>query len=266
MTRFDAWDVGPPPARLADGVMRGVQREERRKKALRALAAGVMATMACAASAVIAVTHGRAVDAGGDVVASERMEIEVVPGVLAVMERAAHLAWRGREILQDRGDVSYRVKAGAALELSTPAGRMTGGPSSSRVLVEPSSTYVLVSDGEVSVASGGQRVSLGAGRYARVTAAVVTVDRDDVDGSIGRFLGVTAREAAVEPARPSEPVSAPLPSARAVSPWPRGARPTTPASAASAVPPPSAPPPPKKPPIIPACVCSPVQAVCDCGG
>lgn len=263
MTRLDAWDVGPPPRGLADGVMAGVRRDERRTKARRVLAVGALATLACAASVLVAAAHHRPVDAGGDVVASERMEIEIAPGVLAVMERAAHLAWRGREILQDRGDVSYRVKAGAALALSTPAGRMTGGASSSRVLVDASSTYVLVRDGELSVAAAGQRAALGAGRYARVSLASLTVDRDDVDGSIGRVLGVAAHAPSGEAPRPSEPVGAPAASTRAATPWPRGARPS---ASASSAPPPSAPPPPRKPPIVPPCFCNPVQSVCDCGG
>ena len=263
MTRFDAWDVGAPPSKLAARVMEGVARDERRKKGQRALAAGVMAAVACAASLLGTVwsTHQQS---RGDVVADERMEIEVAPGVLAVMERAAHLAWRGREILQDRGDVSYRVKAGAAIDVSTPTGRMTGGASTSRVMVEPASTYVVVRDGEVSVSRGSERVALGAGRYAKVDLASLRTDRDDLDGSIGRFLGVAVREATSEPARPTEPATAPITSPKAVVPAPRGSRP---APSASVVPSASAPPPPpKKPPIVPPCFCNPVQSVCDCGG
>ncbi len=260
--RLDAWDVGRPPSRLVDGVMRDVSRHERRKRARRALAAGAMVAVACAASAVVAVTHGRVADRVGDVVAGERMEIEIAPGVLAVMEQAAHLAWRGRELLQDRGEVSYRVATGAALQLSTPTGKLTAAASSTRVRVEASSTYVIVHSGEVAVSAAGQRVALGAGRYARASLASLTVDRDDVDGSIGRVLGVAARQT---PVNPPDPVGS-----ATVAPAPRlatrSARVTAPSVSASSAPTPSAPPPPRRAPIVPPCFCSPMQAVCDCGG
>ncbi len=260
MTRLDSWDVGPAPPTLADGVMARVERLERQRRARRALAAFAVAALASAATVVAAVTHGRGAP-GGDVVATERMEIEIAPGVLAVMERAAHLVWRGREVSQDRGEVSYWVRAGAALELVTPTGQVRGGASTSRVLVEPASTYVLVRDGEVSVIGGAGRVALGAGRYARVSAASLTVDHDDVDGSVGRALGVAprlvpSRAPVVEPAPPS------VASARIAPPPHRAAR----APAASSPAPVTPPSPTRRAPIVPPCFCSPMQAVCDCGG
>lgn len=262
MTRFDAWDVGPPPSKIVDRVMEGVAREERRRKGQRALAAGVMAAVACAASVLGTVWSTERPNLG-DVVANERMEVEIAPGVLAVMERAAHLAWRGREILQDRGEVSYRVKAGVAFDVSTPTARMTGGASTSRVLVEQASTYVAVRDGEVSLARGAEQVSLGAGRYARVDLVSLKTDRDDVDGSIGRYLGLAVREPTVEPARPTDPTTSSSGAPKAAVSAPRVSRPSASVSAAPSA---SAPPPPKKPPIVPPCFCNPVQAVCDCGG
>lgn len=85
MSDFDAWEPQEPPRGFAERVVA----EAKPKKKNRTWAIGLALVAAAAA---------------------------------IVLEPGAHVAWKGDELMQDSGDVFYRVEPGAPLVVHTPSG------------------------------------------------------------------------------------------------------------------------------------------------
>jgi hypothetical protein len=266
------WPVPRAPVDLVDRVMLDVARERARVRSRRAMA---LASLACAA--LIALAWGALLRAPspreGDVTAEGRMEIEIAPGVLAVLERYAHVAWTSAGVTQDRGDVFYRLAPGAAVTVRTPVGEIGSASACSRVRVDPPSgntdspvVFVSVAQGAVSF----RDVRLGAGHYARADATSIVTDADDESGEIAfAFAHERARRYArpeLEP--PPGPPPAPAASLPRPAPRPPRARPTAPGAASVVAPPPVAasagPSASGRTFLAPPCVCSPLTSLCDC--
>lgn len=271
------WPVPSAPADFVDRVMLDVHRERAKRRARRA-----MAIVAFACAAVVVLAWGLAVRArlprSGDVTArDQRIEVEIAPGVLAVLERYAHVAWTAAGVTQDRGDVFYRLAPGAELRVSTPVGDIGSAGSCSRVRVDPAPTggaagspvvFVSVAQGSVSLQQAGKRVDLGAGQYARVDASTIRTDADDASGEIAfafaheRVRRLVAAPVAVPVDEPPPTWATPATSSRALpvrsAPRPKAVAPVVSASAAPSA---SAPP---RVFLAPPCVCNPTVAICDC--
>jgi len=61
----------------------------------------------------------------GDVIAAESRDISIGERVIAEMSPGAHIRWSsGDEVLQDSGEVTYRVVPGTRFQVQTPYGRV----------------------------------------------------------------------------------------------------------------------------------------------
>ena len=266
--RFDvsAWPHPEPSDGFADGVLAAIERDEaRRRRRRRTVASSFGVVVLAAAAAVAFVPRGVtpiAAPLAGEVTADETREIELAPGALAVIERYAHLVWTAAGVVQDRGDVFYRLAPGVRLYVQTPTGAVSSVGACSRVKIVPSANgpatvLVSVAQGEVEVRGGADRVVLAAGRYARIDVDRVRTDADDVDGAMAFALAHERARAYVDAPRSSVVTLPAAPAATSVRPPARV--PAAPASSASAAP--SAP---KRILRVPRCECQPSDSLCAC--
>jgi hypothetical protein len=270
--RFDLeeWPVAEPPDGFADGVMDAVDRLEKSRRRRRIVASS-LGGFVLAAAAAVAVFSRPAVPvhapaASGEITADDRREIEIAPGVLAVVERAAHLVWSAAGVVQDRGDVFYRLAPGARLDVTTPAGAIASQGACSRVMIVPSAAgaptvLVAVAQGEVELRGKADRVVLAAGRYARFDADRIRTDLDDTDGAMAYQLASDRARSYVDSRIVRD---TPIAVSSATSPRPPPRVPSAPPpSSASAAPSASAPPI-KRPVRVPRCECQQGDSLCAC--
>ncbi len=260
------WPVAPLPDDFVDRVMADVTRERRRQQGRRAVLGALVcaAAMAAGVTAFVRPAHRDR----GELTAPERVEIEVAPGVLAVLERYAHIAWGPAGVTQERGDVFYRLAPDRSLTVRTPVGEIGSAGACSRVRVEPASeggaattvAFVSVAQGQVDIRQPGRSTRLGAGRYALLDARSLRTDDDDESGEIAfAFAHERARRYAARLVPTLDPI-VPDPPAPASVPTPRP-RPRVAPAASSAAPAASSAP---RVFIRPPCSCSPVTSICDC--
>lgn len=261
----DRWPARRPPVDFADRVMAQLDRDDAVRRARRFTFAAAAAVVLIAGGTGAFLSRDRGVP-DGDFTATERTEVDVAPGVRAVVEREGHIRWTKAGVTQATGDVFYRADPGRKLRVATPRGEIASQGTCSRVVVDakpeaPAVVLVSVAQGDVSF--GG--VALTAGRYARADVAGLKTDRDDHDGTIALALARPRVGRLVPTEAPSEPPLAPAPVASIAAPAVRSTqRPTPRASGSAAPPPPPSASATSKPPIVPACVCSPLHAICDC--
>jgi ferric-dicitrate binding protein FerR (iron transport regulator) len=118
---LDAFRAPEPPPGFAGRLSAArPARRVRRKWPLRA------AIVAVALSALfLVVVHPRK-PAAGELAAVARTQRAIAGGrAIAVAEPGAHLSWRGDRVLQDAGDVFYRVAPGESFTVATPGGDVT---------------------------------------------------------------------------------------------------------------------------------------------
>lgn len=269
--RFDLgdWPAPEPPDDFADGVMAAIERDERGRRRRRVVASS-LGGLVLAAAAAVAVFARPAVPvhapaASGEITADDRREIEIAPGVLAVVERAAHLAWSAAGVVQDRGDVFYRLAPGARLDVSTAAGVIASQGACSRVMVVPSAAgaptvLVAVAQGEVELRGKADRVVLAAGRYARFDADRIRTDADDSDGSMAYQLASDRARSYADARVQPTPIAAPS----AIAPRPPPRVPSAPPPASVSVAPSASAPPPKRTVRVPRCECQQADSLCAC--
>jgi hypothetical protein len=200
-----AWE--PPASPSPDFTARVVAEARRGKSARRR---GIWASVAAlaAAAAAVALWTARA-PSSGDVVAKSRTTVHVGARALVVAEPGTHVAWRGDDVTQDRGDAFYRVEPKGSFRVTTPAGDVEVKGTCFRVKVGndmnkrdakaggvgaamAAIAFVGVYEGKVAVARGGQTVVLEAGEAAQIDDHGVQ-KADDPEAARARF------EARVEP-------------------------------------------------------------------
>lgn len=186
MSDGEGWEPQLPPAGFADGVMAVIAAEERQRRRRR-IGAGAVTVLAMAAALAF---FARPRHDHGQAVAKERTEVAVGSRAKAVLEPGAEVTWDGDDVVQARGEVFYRVEAGARFVVHTPAGdiEVRGTCFSTKVnemrdvkagLVGAgigALAMVAVYEGKVTLAHGESRVTLAAGERGSVGAegAVVT--------------------------------------------------------------------------------------------
>lgn len=120
MSDFDAWEPEPVPEGFADRVVEAelVRRASARR---RAKVVALASALSLAAAAGVALWVSRA-EPAGEFVARERIEAELSGRAVAVLEKGAHVRFRGARVEQLAGDVFYRVERGAPYRVVTAAG------------------------------------------------------------------------------------------------------------------------------------------------
>jgi ferric-dicitrate binding protein FerR (iron transport regulator) len=184
MSEFDAWEPEEePPAGFADRVVREGMAGERAQPAgapsrstrtfARALGAGVL-VVAAAAAAVLVVWPAQHAAIAGDQRASDRMQLEVGPRAVLVLEPGAHVTWKGDDVTQDEGDVFYRVDRGGRFVVHTPSGDVEVQGTAFRVKVR-TGTEDRMQAGRRDVASGAIGAALTALAFVGVYEGKVRV-------------------------------------------------------------------------------------------
>jgi hypothetical protein len=183
MSDFDSWEPQEPPRGFAEGVMKEIGGKPKRRT--RAFAIGVGIAVAAAAASFI---PGRLRTPHGDITADARIQRELGPRVIGVLEPGAHVKWTGDDLTQDSGDVFYRVEPGAPLVVHTPAGDVKVLGTCFRVKVEDmgnvksalvgsaitAAAFVGVYEGKVAVSHAAESVEVGPGEAARASKDGVT--------------------------------------------------------------------------------------------
>ncbi len=259
-TLEERWPARRPPADFAERVTARLAREERRRRAWRVAVVGAAALALTFGGGAWLATRSRG-PSESSIVAERRVDLDVAPGVRATVSPGAIVRWTALGVTQTAGEVSYHAELGRRLRVTTPLGELTTQGSDSRVIVDApreggAAVFVAVSVGEVSL----RGVVIARGGYAKLDAAGMVTDRDDLDGRVALALGISPRARATPTEPPTE--SPRVPSSALPPAW---SRPTSRSSLAAASP--SAPPTPSgstRPAIVPPCVCSPLQAICDC--
>jgi len=212
---LSAWEAQAPPADFAERVLGRVLAEpgaaardtssaapapaaqptaaSRARRPMRLVAGGgVAAALALAAAFALRVS---AVDARGEAIAQDRVEVAIGNRATAVLERGAHVKWNGDDVVQGRGDVFYRVERGARFTVHTPAGDVEVKGTCFAVKVRGDEknvevtemdkrdvksgavgaaltalAFVAVYEGKVAVSHASERVDLAAGESAQVGA------------------------------------------------------------------------------------------------
>jgi len=119
-----AWPAGEPPAGFADRVMAArADRPARRRRVW------WIAPVALAAAAAAVFAWPRGAVEKGTVAAGARVETKLGERAVAVAEPGSSLRWSVRPggdgaVVQDRGDVFYRVERGGPFVVATPAGEV----------------------------------------------------------------------------------------------------------------------------------------------
>ena len=259
----DRWPARRPPADFADRVMAEISVQDRTRKVRRGLFAAVAALVLIGSGAAFSATRSPRLPEG-EITAIERTEVEVAPGVRAVVESRGHITWSKGQVHQDSGDVFYRALPGSSLSVRTPRGEVaTQTGTCGRIRVSDlgsdgkANVYVAVEEGELRLV----RVSLRSGEYARASASGIVTDKDDHDGAIALALAHPRVQAMAEDPTPL-PISQPVAASSVLPRLPRTPRPLrapppeASASASTTVFPPK--------PRVPACMCSPITGICDC--
>jgi hypothetical protein len=266
------WSHPEPPEGFADGVLAAIERDDAQRRRRRTVMSSLGAAVLGVAAVLALVPRGvvpNAPSSSGELTAEATRQIELGPGALAVVERYGHLVWSAAGVVQDRGDVFYRLAPGVRLDVRTPAGAVSSVGACSRIKVVPSATgpatvLVSVAQGEVELraAAGGTggRVVLAAGRYARIGPDRIRTDADDDDGAIAFALAPDRALTYVDAFRAVTVASPPVGSATSTRPPPPRVPSAPPASASAA---PSAPPP-KRVLRVPRCECQPSDSLCAC--
>jgi ferric-dicitrate binding protein FerR (iron transport regulator) len=163
-------------------------------------AAGVAGVMALAAALMMRVTGGAA--AHGEAIAKDRIEVAIGTRALAVLEPGAQVKWDGDDVVQDHGDVFYRVEPGARFRVHTPAGDVevkgtcfavkVRGEAQSNAVIQGADmnkrdvksgvvgaalsafAFVAVYEGKVAVSHASEHADLSAGEGAQLGAGGVT--------------------------------------------------------------------------------------------
>jgi ferric-dicitrate binding protein FerR (iron transport regulator) len=161
----EAWDVEEPTAGFAERV---VQRAL--EKPVRRFPGSMLAVVALAAAAAVLVFGLSRTPSTGEVAADTRREVAIGERATAVLEAGSRLKWRGDRVVQERGDVFYRVERGGTFAVETPAGVVEVLGTCFRVRVRPS----LETKGDENV-NRKKEVALAAGSAAMAALAVVTV-------------------------------------------------------------------------------------------
>jgi ferric-dicitrate binding protein FerR (iron transport regulator) len=139
---LEAWEPQLPPSDFAERVLAQVRSEGKsesagagakvtasadanpgaRKRSARRWgnAAGVAGVLALAAALAMRVSS--LPDAHGEAIAKDRLEVSIGSRARAVLEPGAQVKWDGDDVVQDHGDVFYRVEPGARFRVHTPAG------------------------------------------------------------------------------------------------------------------------------------------------
>jgi hypothetical protein len=177
------WPTMDPPAGFAERVLERVQPARKPARRLRRRWLGLGAA-AVAVAASLALGVGRP-PSRGEAIAKERMELAMGTRAKVVLEPGAKLAWDGDEVVQDRGDVFYRVEPGARFRVHTPAGDVEVKGTCFTVKVRSDEmqkrdvkagavgaalsalAFVAVYEGKVAVSHAKERVELAAGETAQ---------------------------------------------------------------------------------------------------
>ncbi|MFO0675033.1 MAG: FecR domain-containing protein [Polyangiaceae bacterium] len=176
-------EVGPGE-RPAPGPDEGRRSAERRRRAW--VGIGVAAGFTLAFGSLAAFRAGRlSSSAGGEYASVTREEVRMDGRATLVMEPGAHVAWSGDDVLQDRGDVFYRVERGSKFKVHTPRGDVEVLGTCFRVKVR-NSAFVGVYEGKVSVSRASTVRVLGPGE-ALVVGPEGTFETDTVDALERRF-------------------------------------------------------------------------------
>ena len=212
---LEAWEPQLPPSDFAERVLAQVRADANakadagaaRRRARRwGNAAGVAGVLALAAALILRVSS--VPDAHGEAIAKDRLEVSIGSRARAVLEPGAQVKWDGDDVVQDHGDVFYRVEPGARFRVHTPAGdvevkgtcfavkirgegqRDAQGADSKKVegadmnMRDVKSgvigaglsafAFVAVYEGKVAVSHASEHVDLGAGEGAQLGAGGVT--------------------------------------------------------------------------------------------
>jgi hypothetical protein len=142
-----AWPAAEPPPGFSERVLERVLLDAvvsapapRRGRVLgwvRAHAVRSLAVAAVTAALAGVFVHGSA-EPEADVIAAEPREVSLGARAVAEMSSGAHLRWRGDEVLQDLGEVKYRVVPGSPFVVQTPYGSIRVLGTVFRVVVDAS--------------------------------------------------------------------------------------------------------------------------------
>jgi hypothetical protein len=143
---LEAWEPQLPPSDFAERVLAQVRAEGKseianasananananadanavaRKRSARRWgnAAGAAGILALAAALTMRVSSLPDAAPHGEAIAKDRLEVSIGSRARAVLEPGAQLKWDGDDVVQDHGDVFYRVEPGARFRVHTPAG------------------------------------------------------------------------------------------------------------------------------------------------
>jgi hypothetical protein len=181
---LDAWRPQEPSAGFADRVLVRVSAEPpRRTSSVRARTVAVVAALAVAvASAAGFAIAPRFRSSQGEIAAEARTQAPLGARIVGVLEPGARVSWRGDELVQESGDVFYRVEPGAPVVVHTPLGDVTVLGTCFRVRIEMNRgdlragavgaalsavAFVAVYEGKVRVSRADQAVTLAPGEAAR---------------------------------------------------------------------------------------------------
>jgi hypothetical protein len=116
----DNWPAQQPRATFAEQVVAAALRERRTSVRWRRVAIG--AGFAAVAAGVALFVGTRSQPSVGEARADRRIEVSIGSRAVAVLEPGAHISWQGDTVVQDAGDVFYRVERGAdsQFEVRTP--------------------------------------------------------------------------------------------------------------------------------------------------
>jgi ferric-dicitrate binding protein FerR (iron transport regulator) len=138
---LEAWEPQLPPSDFAERVLAQVRaegksadaeaganasananakRDARRGARRWRNATGIAGVLALAAALAMRVSSMP--DAHGEAIAKDRVEVSMGTRARAVLEPGAQVKWDGDDVVQDRGDVFYRVEPGARFRVHTPVG------------------------------------------------------------------------------------------------------------------------------------------------
>ncbi len=173
-------EVSPPPG-FADRVMTRVREEPRRLRGRRwpLVVAGGLAA-AAAVTAIRIASDGA--PSSGEAIATDRVELSIGRRARAVLEPGATLSFEGDDVVQERGDVFYRVEPGATFRVHTPAGvvEVRGTCFTVKVMQKrdvkagtvgaalSALAFVAVYEGKVAVSHAKESAVIGAGESAKL--------------------------------------------------------------------------------------------------
>jgi ferric-dicitrate binding protein FerR (iron transport regulator) len=216
---LEAWEPQLPPSDFAERVLTQVREDgetrsgtatataratvaPRGRRRAWGNAAGVAGVLALAAALMMRVTGGGGAPSHGEAIAKDRIEVAIGTRALAVLEPGAQVKWDGDDVVQEHGDVFYRVEPGARFRVHTPAGDVevkgtcfavkVRGEGQSNAIIQGTDmnkrdvksgvigaalsalAFVAVYEGKVAVSHASEHADLGAGEAAQLGAGGVT--------------------------------------------------------------------------------------------